>query len=342
MTKTNYASALLIIYGSIVALIYGKSVLMPLLVALLIYFLIRSIRRLIDRSSFLQKFVPNWLKNAFASLLILFILILTGEMLVQNTNTLVASFTAYQSNINALLKELNSLVGLTVSNEITQNLQLIKLEDFLNPLLNSLTGFMGNSLMVPFYLLFLFIEETSFQNKLLLIYTKQSHVNTTKSLLSDIEKSITQYIGLKTLVSLLTGAVCGITFLAFGLESPLLWAFVLFIMNFIPIIGSLLAVLFPTFFALLQFGDFSTPALMLAFLIAIQMIIGNILEPKIMGDSLNISPLVALFSLAFWGAIWGITGMLVSVPITVILIILLAHFPSTKNISILLSNTGKV
>ena len=315
---------------------------MPLLVALLIYFLIRSIRRLIDRSSFLQKFVPNWLKNAFASLLILFILILTGEMLVQNTNTLVASFTAYQSNINALLKELNSLVGLTVSNEITQNLQLIKLEDFLNPLLNSLTGFMGNSLMVPFYLLFLFIEETSFQNKLLLIYTKQSHVNTTKSLLSDIEKSITQYIGLKTLVSLLTGAVCGITFLAFGLESPLLWAFVLFIMNFIPIIGSLLAVLFPTFFALLQFGDFSTPALMLAFLIAIQMIIGNILEPKIMGDSLNISPLVALFSLAFWGAIWGITGMLVSVPITVILIILLAHFPSTKNISILLSNTGKV
>jgi predicted PurR-regulated permease PerM len=81
---------------------------------------------------------------------------------------------------------------------------------------------------------------------------------------------------------------------------------------------------------------------MLAILIAIQMVIGNILEPKIMGDSLNISPLVALFSLAFWGAIWGITGMLVSVPITVILIILLAHFPSTKNISILLSNTGKV
>jgi predicted PurR-regulated permease PerM len=141
---------------------------------------------------------------------------------------------------------------------------------------------------------------------------------------------------------LITGTLCGITFFAFGLDSPLLWAFVLFIMNFIPVIGSLLAVFFPTFFALIQFGDFSTPALMLAILIAIQMVIGNILEPKIMGDSLNISPLVALFSLAFWGAIWGITGMLVSVPITVILIILLAHFPSTKNISILLSNTGKV
>jgi AI-2 transport protein TqsA len=72
------------------------------------------------------------------------------------------------------------------------------------------------------------------------------------------------------------------------------------------------------------------------------LLIDNVLEPKIMGGSLNISPLVALFSLSFWGAIWGATGMLLSVPITVILIILLAHFPRTKKIAILLSNNGKV
>ncbi len=87
----------------------------------------------------------------------------------------------------------------------------------------------------------------------------------------------------------------------------------------------------------------STYALILFFVLGtIQTLISNILEPKLMGDSLNISPLVALFALAFWGAIWGITGMIVSVPITVILIILLAQFPKNKSIAILMSHHGKI
>ena len=87
----------------------------------------------------------------------------------------------------------------------------------------------------------------------------------------------------------------------------------------------------------------STYALILFFVLGtIQTLISNILEPKLMGDSLNISPLVALLALAFWGAIWGITGMIVSIPITVILIILLAQFPKTKSIAILMSHHGKI
>ena len=129
---------------------------------------------------------------------------------------------------------------------------------------------------------------------------------------------------------------------AFGIDSPLLWAFVIFILNFIPVIGAFLVALLPSTFAILQFGEINLPLILFFTLGTIQTVIGNVIEPKLMGDSLNISPLVALFSLAFWGAIWGILGMVVSVPITVILIILLAHFPKTKSIAIFLSHHGKI
>jgi predicted PurR-regulated permease PerM len=75
---------------------------------------------------------------------------------------------------------------------------------------------------------------------------------------------------------------------------------------------------------------------------AIQLVIGNFLEPKLLGNSLNISPLVALVSLSIWGAFWGVVGMVLSVPFTVIIIILLAHFSSTKSVAIMLSNKGDV
>lgn len=103
-----------------------------------------------------------------------------------------------------------------------------------------------------------------------------------------------------------------------------------------------MAVLMPFFFSLIQFGEFTNPLIMLFILGSIQVVIGNFIEPLVMGDSLNISPLVTLISLAFWGYLWGLTGMFISVPLTVMLIIVLAKIPKTKPIAILLSHDGKI
>ena len=124
--------------------------------------------------------------------------------------------------------------------------------------------------------------------------------------------------------------------------SPVFWAFLIFLLNFIPTIGSLIATTFPAVFALLQFGEFSYLVMVLVFVGLIQVAVGNVLEPKLMGNSLNISPLVAILSLTFWGAIWGVTGMFLSVPITVILVIIFSHFESTRPVAIMLSEKGKV
>ena len=120
------------------------------------------------------------------------------------------------------------------------------------------------------------------------------------------------------------------------------WAFLIFLLNFIPTIGSLLATLFPVAFSLLQFGEFTTASIILIIVSAIQIVIGNFIEPKWMGNSMNISPLISILSLMFWGLIWGTTGMIISVPFTVVVIIILSEIESTRPLAILLSEKGDI
>jgi AI-2 transport protein TqsA len=316
--------------------------LFPFLAAMLIYFLIRSIHRSMDSIKILREKIPAWIKNLLSSIVIFSILGFTGKMLVVNAQHLLNSFGLYQANIDKILIRLNEFIGLDITKTISETARNFDLASVINPLLNSLTNLMGSVLMALFYLLFLFIEESNFRNKLHLIFPKEENYDEVRYLLNNIEHSITQYIGLKTMISFISSTVCFVIMLSFGIDSPLLWAFIIFIANFIPVIGAFLVALLPALFAMIQFGEINIPLLMFFALGTVQTLIGNVLEPKLMGDSLNISPLVALLSLTFWGAIWGIGGMIVSVPITVILIILLAHFEKTKSLAILLSQNGKV
>jgi predicted PurR-regulated permease PerM len=140
----------------------------------------------------------------------------------------------------------------------------------------------------------------------------------------------------------MTGFCSYIVLLLVGVEAPLFWAFLIFILNFIPTVGSLIATLFPAIFALFQFGEFSQSLIILSVVGSIQVVFGNFVEPKLMGSTLNISPLVVFLTLALWGLIWGITGMLLSVPITVSIIIIMSEFPGTRPIAILLSQKGLI
>jgi predicted PurR-regulated permease PerM len=122
----------------------------------------------------------------------------------------------------------------------------------------------------------------------------------------------------------------------------LLWAFIIFVFNFIPYVGSFIATFLPSVFAVLQFN--SLPQFIWVFLSVqfCQTLVANGIEPKIMGRSLNLSPLVVRITLAIWGTIWGVLGMIISVPVTSILVIVLAQFKETRNIAILLSETGNI
>lgn len=132
----------------------------------------------------------------------------------------------------------------------------------------------------------------------------------------DITEQVQKYIATKFLISLMLGIIVGLTTWGFGIEFFIIWATLSVLLNFIPNIGSVIAVLFISIMALLQFESFSYAFLVASTLILIQNIIGNIIEPKIFGDRLGLNPLVILLSLMLWGYLWGIVGMFLSVPLT--------------------------
>ena len=120
------------------------------------------------------------------------------------------------------------------------------------------------------------------------------------------------------------------------------FGFIAFILNFIPTIGTIIAVLIPTVFAIIQLTDLSSILYLFIFLVLIQFVIGNVIYPKLMGKSLNISQFVVILSLVVWGAMWGTIGMFLAVPIMMILLIILSQFESTKNLAVLISEDGNI
>jgi predicted PurR-regulated permease PerM len=198
----------------------------------------------------------------------------------------------------------------------------------------------GKALLIIVYTLFLLLEEPYFSQKIKAIYSKRSNYDEVYSILNNIDHSIGRYISIKTLTSLLTGFVSYFILLFIGIDTPMFWAFLMFLMNFIPTIGSLIATIFPTIFAMLQYGELMPGVWVLVSIGAVQLIIGNYIDPKLTGDTLNVSPLVVILGLSFWGAIWGIIGMILSVPISVMLITIFSHIPATRSISVLLSKNG--
>ena len=196
--------------------------------------------------------------------------------------------------------------------------------------------------MIIFYTMFLFIEETLFQRKISMIFNENGKKDGFQSTLKKIDKSLSSYISLKSLIALMTSTLSYFILLGVGIDSPVFWAFLIFMFNFIPSVGPILGTIMPALFSLLQFGQFTPFLIILISLGIVAVLIGSFVEPRLMGNTLNISPLVAILSLAIWGAIWGIIGMLLSVPITVTMIIIFSQFKGTRNIAILLSEKGKV
>jgi len=338
----SIASWLIVTFLMLFLLIYGEPIIVPFVIALLIWFVVKKMRNLLDRSHFIQKHIPSWLKTGLASFVIFGGIFFVGQMLTSNIQSLANSYNEYVTNIEQIAIKINKLFNINISDELSAFASGFEFSSYLQSLFNSLSEILGNMVMIIFYVVFLFVEESLFQHKIKLIFEPKDRYAKVSEILRKIDKSMSSYISLKSLVSLLTTSLSYFIMLGVGIDSPLFWAFLIFMFNFIPSIGPILGTILPTLFCLIQFGTFP-PALIIFFGVGgVSVLVGSFVEPKLMGNTLNISPLVAIMSLALWGSIWGIIGMLLSVPITVAMIIIFSQFPSTRSIAILLSEKGRV
>jgi predicted PurR-regulated permease PerM len=331
---------LLVITG-VLLLIYAQVVIIPFILALLFWYLIRVIKKLLIKIKFLDR-VPNWVMTIVSSLFLLSFVWLIINMIMNNIQQITENMPLYQNNIIHITNGLNSRFNIDMATIFQNFAKNFEFASILTGVLAALTGLFGNAVTILLYLVFLLLEEHIFPKKLVAMYPHKHDLDKITMIIGKIDKSISNYIALKTIISLCTGILSYFALLFIGVDAPAFWAFIIFVLNFIPTIGSLIATVFPAIFALLQFGQFKEGLLILGIVGSIQLVVGNFVEPKLMGNSLNISPLVVLLTLAIWGVMWGITGMLLSVPVTVIMIIVMAEFPSTRPFAILLSQDGKI
>ncbi len=341
MSISKIAYTLISFLAAIIILSYGKNLIMPFILALFIWLLIKEIKKAMNKIGFVRRKFPSWLLSVIASVFMFLVLGFVTELLVYNIKALSHSSASYAANLDKMANMINDTFDINLRSLLGDYATDLDFAFILSTVVNSLTDILGNAFLIALYVLFLLIEESIFSAKLKAIFPESDRFERVDGIVRKIENAVTDYIGLKTLVSLITGVLSYIVLLILGIDSPVFWAFLIFLLNFIPTIGSLIATLFPAIYALLQFGELTPFVLVLVLVGLVQIIVGNILEPKIMGNALNISSLVAILSLSFWGWLWGITGMILSIPITVMIVIVFAQFPGTRPIAILLSGKGK-
>ena len=340
----------------------GQNLLVPLVIAIIIWFLITAITEYFENSNTENSTKPNerwsipnlpsWWKlpRWLAMTLAIFVFGLLTQIIVSlvssNLQSFIDELPSYQTKLESLISKLTELSGIQIMENLRSSIPDLSM------IVSAVTSAVGDifsvTTFVILYLVFLLVEQTNIKNKIESLknyrFIEKGRADRT---IKNINYRIKKYISVKTIISCATGLITGIFLQIMELPFAITFGLIAFFLNFIPTIGSLISVIFPTALALVHYGTPEQlitfePVVILVALGTIQFSIGNLIEPKLMGGHLNISSLVILVMLVFWGSIWGILGAIMSVPMTVIIMILCEGHPRTKAIAILLSEKGGI
>jgi len=334
---------MMLVVGIILILKFFGNLIKPLVIALIVWYLIRILKNLIAMIRIGRFALPGWLQTLVSLIIIIFILYFVINIIVVNLQQITSRIDQYEVRQDGIVDQIVRYLGFEdIADEIKDLPSSKELRPFLTTLVNSFTSALGSTFIIIIYLIFILIEEMIFKKKMNMIYKKGKQYENLKYIINTMNNSIKRYISVKSFASLLTATLAYLFLMFMGVDFPLLWAFIIFILNFIPYVGSFIATFLPSVFAILQFNSLSSFLWVFLGVQACQTIVASFIEPKIMGKSLNLSPLVVLITLAIWGTIWGVLGMIISVPVTSILVIILAQFPNTRNIAVILSESGNI
>ena len=259
-----------------------------------------------------------------------------GAVLGNSINSFAQDAPVYASKLrnigHSLIEELRAR-GLQVADfDMEGNLDPAEVLNYTANILTEFGAIMSNAFLIFFIVLFLMLERTSISLKAEVIARNYKN---NLSIMTSIIESIRTYLGLKTIISLATGLFIWLWLWVFGIEYAILWGMVAFLLNYIPNIGSIIAMIPAVLFALVQSGWAGAGWATLGF-ITVNMIVGNVVEPRVMGKEMGLSTLIVFLSLIFWGFVLGTVGMFLAVPLTMTFKIILDQKPRSKWLSILL------
>lgn len=346
MEKTN---VILVFLGIIVVFILGvvlqllQSVLLPFVIAILLSIIFEPVVVFLKR-----KRIPTVVSLLVVVMSFALILFLLALLVTSSVGAFATALPGYEAKFDRIAKGAEQLVSKTAQ-QLDVHVEDIRLTDIIpfstvSSVLASGVGsfikFMGNAFMILLFMLFILAGSGELVTKVERAFPPDD-AQKIAAVLKNISSQVRQYLLTKTIVSAATGALIALVLSVLGVDFPLLWGFFAFLLNYVPNIGSVIAVIFPLVVSLLQFDTLTRPILVVVFLIVIQNVMGNVIEPKLMAEKLNLSAILILISLIFWGWLWGIWGMLLSVPLTATIKIVFENIEPLRFLSVLMSGQLK-
>ena len=343
--NTNFSTAFYFL-GFIFIVIYSlrnlSEILAPIAIAILIWFLINALANQIKKLPFMQNKIGEYISIPLSLIIIFFMMFELGNFIGSSMVQLSSTISQLDTKLKLLLEKISLIAPFDIVTPMEKILEQFSFASLINKLISAFSSIFSNIIQILLYVLFLLLDQRFFNAKINALFPKDENRNKAKEILFSISKTIRMYLSITTIISLLTGILTFAICQYLSLDGAVLWGFIAFVLNFIPTIGSIIAVLIPTIFSLIQFTDLSNVLILFIALVIVQFLIGNILYPKLMGNKLNISQFVVILSLVIWGAMWGTIGMFLSVPLMMILLIILSQFENTKSLAILISGDGQI
>ncbi|WP_366658278.1 AI-2E family transporter [Fodinicurvata sp. EGI_FJ10296] len=325
----------------LIVLEQGRSFLLPLAIAILIFSLLTAAADSITRVRILGVSAPYWLSNIIViSVSALFILIIAG-ILAGQIDAFAAAAPHYAARVQEIVIDLFSWLGDDISAGLVDSVAEIDFGFHARWVAGSAGYGLTTVILIVIYIGFLMAERSHASRKFDRLFTSPRRAEVVRGVVQSIGSSIRRYILVKTIVSSLTGLLTYAALKSIGVDFAETWGLLAFLLNFIPNIGSIIASVLPTLASMVQFEIWTPVLVVFLGLGTLQFVIGNIVEPMLMGRTLNLSSFAIILSLTFWGAVWGIVGMFLAVPITVMLMIICAHVTPLRPLAVLLSADGE-
>ena len=340
-----YGLALAIMVGWI--LYIGQNVFVPVIASIIIAYIVTALARRMGQLPVVGPLIPGPLRFTISILAIAFIVSAFVFLIISNINQVIALIPQYQASLLRIIQGLAVQFGFeteptwaTIRRDVFGE---IRLQSLVSSTVTSISVLVGGLFVVIVYTGFALAERQVFARKLSRLSSDPADSALIGQIVTTINDRIGDYLAAKTFVNLVLGLISYVVMVFIGLDFAAFWAVLIALLNYIPYVGSMGGVLFPTAIAIVQFeGDWTMIATCFFGLTICQIFVGSFLEPSLMGRQLNLSPFVILVSLTSWGSLWGISGALLSVPVTAILVIVFSEFEGTRPIAILLSRAGRI
>jgi predicted PurR-regulated permease PerM len=314
-----------------------RGILTPLVLAVFLLLMIDGLAETLRER--IPRF-PQRLALPAALMLIVAFFLVVIVMVADNTAQFVAQAGGYEKRLNAILLQVAARIGLHVPPTVEGLVRQLNPARYAGPLAQAVQGLASGAFVVLLYLAFLVASRGNFARKGARLFSDPHARSDARRIFQRIREGVEGYVWVQTIAGLLIAVPAGVLMAALGLEHAVFWAFLIFVLTYIPVVGGAVGTLLPPVFALLQFPDLAHPLILFLGLQAIGFVVGNVVQPRMQGSSLNLDPIAIFLGLAFWSAIWGLTGAFLSTPLTVTAMAVMAQFKSTAWIAVLLSSNG--